>query len=243
MRIPRLLVLLPLSAPALAQDHTLSTWGAVGAELALEEDTSVGVVQEFRHGQSEGQVEKLTTAVELGHDVGPRLELATHYRVDVLDWDEARRTLGHRMGFDASLPAQVGRVKLSLRQRLQPELKPSEADPFQLVLRTRAKAALALEGWSPYVSVEPYIVADDAEVDRLRGDLGVAFPLGSTKVDLSYRIDEPVAGALEDPHRHILTLRLIWKPEVVARPAAELVAANEAEAGTGAVSSSETVEE
>lgn len=204
-----------LCGSAWAQDNTLSTWGAVGTEVDVGDGWSTGLQQEFRHGVSEGTVEKLTTAIVAERGLGEHLELAGHYRVDVVDWDAEAQTLRHRMGFDASVPARLGKVKLSLRQRLQPELRPAEEDIFQMVLRTRAKAALKLEGASPYVSVEPYFIADGGgEFERLRGDVGVAIPVGQTGLDLSYRLDEPIAGAQELPHRHILTVRLTWKPEL-----------------------------
>lgn len=188
---------------ALARPHAVNAWGNAGLDLVVSDRLTFGVNEELRVNLTEARVEELNTRVAVGYAATPWLQLAGHYRLDLEGWGSGL-FFDQRFAVDGQVGGSVGDVDLSARQRIQPELSSSRHDPFRLVLRTRVRARVAAsERVQPYVAIEPYLVASKQVWDRFRFDAGLAFP--PIGLDISYRIDEPLAAPGE-PHRHILTV-------------------------------------
>lgn len=191
------------SSSAMASSNTANLWVNAGLELVATNRLTFGVNEELRIGVSEQRIEELNTQLAAAYDATDWLQLAGHYRLDVEGWD-SRFAVDQRFGIDGQLSGRFGKVRLDVRQRVQPELSSAASDPFQVILRTRLRAGLdASRGVRPYVAVEPYLVASSQLWNRLRSDVGVTLPqLG---LDVSYRLDIPLARPGE-PNRHIVTL-------------------------------------
>lgn len=190
------------STSALAAPHTASGWLDAGLQLRFDDRISVAVDEQLRLDITGMQIDELNTTLEAAWRLERWLELGAHYRLDVEGWGDKPFT-DHRFGLDAQVGGVLGKLQLTGRQRVQPELASSRGEPFRVVLRTRLRARHALsEQLQPYLAVEPYLVASSQVWDRLRFDVGFVLP--DIGLDVSYRLDQPL-GRPGAPHHHILT--------------------------------------
>ncbi len=141
-------------------------------------------------------------------NVGVDYALINNYDHIVRDWEKPR----HRLNVNLEGRVQVGRVELSLRERLQTTFRTDSVNRFEkpqseLILRSRLMAEYSIRHskWSPYVLFElhntlnaPQVVANykeaefstDNYVTRYRAGVGAKFRISRNhRLDFYYYFD------------------------------------------------------
>lgn len=161
-----------------------------------------------------GSVDRLQSSVGVGYEVnkyfdfGADYVLINNYDHEVRSWEKPR----HRLNLNLRGTVKVGRVELSLRERLQTTFRTDSVNRFEkmnpeMVLRSRLMAEYNIRHsrWTPYLLFElnntlnaPKVVANykdavlqcDNYITRYRAGLGAKFRISRYhRLDFYYYFD------------------------------------------------------
>ena len=186
--------------------------GAV--EWEVVDDLTLEAAVQLRLNNDLGSVDRIQTGVGANYrvnkyfDFGADYILINGYESDVKSWDKPR----HRANVNVRGTVKVGRVELSLRERLQTTFRTDSVNRYEkmnpeLVLRSRLMAEYSLRHsrWSPYALFEmnntlnaPQVVANyksevlrtDNYITRYRLGVGAKFRISRYhRLDFYYYFD------------------------------------------------------
>lgn len=186
--------------------------GAVEWEVVNDLTLEAGV--QLRLNNDLGSVDRIQTSVGANYkvckyfDFGADYILINGYEVDVKSWDKPR----HRANVNVRGSVKVGRVTLSLRERLQTTFRTDSVNRYEkmnpeLMLRSRLMAEYSIRHsrWSPYALFEmnntlnaPKVVANyktaalstDNYIARYRLGVGAKFRISRHhRLDFYYYFD------------------------------------------------------
>lgn len=188
-------------------------------DVPLARDLSLEWSEQVRMHNNVSDVDKILSSVGLNYKVLPWLKLGASYSlVNVRDAETDALTgeeqvdwkMRHLVNVDVTGSYKVGRVKLSLRERVRFNFrsdsvnKYEHADPF-ISLRSRLKAAYDIRQcrWEPYAYVELYTTLNARNavpnfktyevgykqyINRLRFSVGTEFKINNYhRLDIYYR--------------------------------------------------------
>lgn len=132
-------------------------------EFSPIKDLSIEAGLQLRLNNDFGSVDRLQTSVGVEYDackyfnVGADYVLINGYDPTVKGWERPR----HRANLNLEGSVKVGRVELSLRERLQTTFRTDSVNHYEkmdpeMILRSRLQAEYGIRhtGWTPYVMFE-----------------------------------------------------------------------------------------
>lgn len=183
-------------------------------EWEVAKDLSVEAGLQLRLNNDLGSVDRIQTSVGVTYepckyfDIGLEYILINGYESDVRSWDKPR----HRTNLNLVGKVDLGRVELSLRERVQTTFRTDSVNRYEkmnpeVVLRSRLMAEYSIRhsGWSPYILFElhntlnaPKVVANyktsprsiDNYVTRYRAGVGAKLRITRNhRLDFYYYFD------------------------------------------------------
>lgn len=208
--------LLLLSAGASAAEpaqqgtyNRLELWSAASLDFDLKKKFEIGVTQNLRITPDPLRVWELLTDVGLTKDVSKALRFGVGLRGGARDFVPGRLEPRFRAHVDARLKGDLGRVRLSLRERYQYRI-PTWVRSGAHTIRSKGQIEVKVHDDADiFVAVEPYVRPAASPLERLRVEGGVKVDLPD-KMDLEvlYRLEEPIADPEGDPRSHIVAVAL-----------------------------------
>ena len=218
-----LIALISLATTAMAQNvpahgvvNTNDFRGRIEGSFEWEpiKDLSIDAGVQLRLNNDLGSVDAIHTSVGAEYEVCKYLNLGVDYILingyesDKLVWDRPR----HRVNLNLEGSVKIGRVELSLRERLQTTFRTDSVNRFEksknaAILRSRLMAEYNIRHskWTPYILFElhntlnaPQVVANyksaqystDNYITRYRAGLGTKFRISRNhRLDFYYYFD------------------------------------------------------
>jgi hypothetical protein len=170
--------------------------------------------EEYRIRENFSETDRFSHVLELSYKPFKFLKAGGAYNLIRFNHENKGWETRHRYYFYATGSLQVGRFKLSLRERFQSTYRPgvketSERANPKLYLRSRVKAEYNIpeSKFEPFVSVEIFHTLNDPQrnkTDRLRGIAGIAYKLNKkNSIRLYYRYTHHTDEE-EDGNMHLI---------------------------------------
>lgn len=183
-------------------------------EWELSDDFSLEAGVQLRLNENIGSVDGIYTTIGAEYELFKFLSLGADYVLingydsSSNEWDRAR----HRINVNATAEAKIGRITLSLRERVQTTIRTDSVNRYEkpkseVILRSRLMAEYSIRHskWTPYILFElhntlnaPKVVSNykrdefaiDNYVTRYRAGVGAKFRISRChRLDFYYYFD------------------------------------------------------
>ena len=206
---------------AAAQDTDFGTWLSFELTKEITKKFDLEFEEEIRIAEKFSEINRLSTSIGGSYSVNKYLKGGAGYtwiyRHDIKDqlWENR-----HRYYIYLTAKRELGRIKLSLREKFQSTYYDASIPGFDYspvnYLRSRLQADWDLKGnkTTPYVSAEMHYQLNNPEgneIDNMRYTLGIDFPLNNKfNLDTYLRMDQDI-NVKNPVNLYLIGINLKWK--------------------------------
>lgn len=213
--------MLPLAAPAAAQEQDAQAWAMTSAHIPLERDLKLEIDTTVRFSDADGGFYESLQALYIAYTLPNDTALSVGYQRNESEGARAK-TVENRLRQRINLPvASIGATQV--RFQLQTEQR-FRNDGRDIQYRARPRLSLRIplgDGNQPTISVShESFLATRADWNRQRGwarmrnQVGLRIPVGdAVRMEVAYLNQyDPPAGGRRAAMDHVAFVHLLWSP-------------------------------